>query len=105
MKELTLKQLAILRFIKEFAETMEMAPTVAEAAEHFRIKESTMFAHLLSLQKKGCITRTEKARTLKIVPEKFPSAGKFSDKKSATHDNHGKKSVAPIAKAQSFVAS
>ena len=46
MKGLTEKQRRILNYIEEFMNSVGMAPTVYEIADHFAIKTSTVFAHL-----------------------------------------------------------
>ena len=51
MKGLTEKQRRILNYIEEFMNSVGMAPTVYEIADHFAIKTSTVFAHLRALQK------------------------------------------------------
>lgn len=73
MKGLTDKQRAMLDFIEEFMDSKGMAPTVYEIAEHFKIKTSTVFAHLRSLQRKGYLTRSSKARSISLTrPRKRP---------------------------------
>ena len=67
MKGLTEKQRNILNFIEDFMEVNVMAPTVYEIAEHFKIKTSTVFAHLRSLQKKSYLTRSSKARSINLM--------------------------------------
>jgi len=67
MKGLTAKQQNILDFIEEFSRTEGMAPTVNEIAEHFGIKPATAFTHLRALQRKGCVSRTSKARSLTLM--------------------------------------
>lgn len=67
MKGLTDKQQNILDFIEEFSHTEGMAPTVYEIAERFGIKSATAFAHLRALQRKGCVSRTSKARSLTLM--------------------------------------
>ena len=67
MKGLTEKQRNILNFIEDFMEVNIMAPTVYEIAEHFKIKTSTVFAHLRSLQKKNYMTRSSKARSISLT--------------------------------------
>ena len=56
MKELTAKQKNILDYIEDFIEQEGMAPTVYEIADFFKIKTSTVFAHLRALQRKSHIT-------------------------------------------------
>ena len=66
MKGLTQKQKNIIEFINEFMTTQEMAPTIYEIAEHFHIKTSTVFAHIRALQKKNYLTRSSKARSIRL---------------------------------------
>ena len=67
MKGLTEKQKNILDFIEEFISREGMAPTVYEIAEHFKIKTSTVFAHLRALQRKKQLTRSSKARSISLA--------------------------------------
>ncbi len=67
MKGLTDKQRNILAFIEDFMSRNTMAPTVYEIADNFKIKTSTVFAHLRALQKKKFLTRSSKARSLSIT--------------------------------------
>ncbi|MBR2373934.1 MAG: hypothetical protein IKA87_06855 [Lentisphaeria bacterium] len=76
MKRLTEKQQQILDYIAEFTRAQEIAPTVHELASHFGIKSSTMFIHLRTLQRKNCLVRNSKARSIKLLspdgkPEKL----------------------------------
>ncbi len=70
MKGLTEKQKNMIGFIDEFVNTMGMAPTIYEIAEHFKIKTSTVFAHVRALQKKGYLTRSSKARSISLTRQK-----------------------------------
>ena len=67
MKKLTEKQQNILSFIGDFEEREHMAPIVYEIADHVGIKPPTVFAHIRSLQKKGKLTRTSQARSIKLA--------------------------------------
>jgi len=67
MKELTKKQTMMIKFIEDFTEKNNMAPTVYEIARHFDIKTSTVFAHLRALQRKGQLVRSSKARSIVIT--------------------------------------
>ncbi len=67
MKALTEKQKDILDFIEDFIEKEGMAPTVYEIADFFKIKTSTVFAHLRSLQRKNHLTRSSKARSISLM--------------------------------------
>ncbi|MFA7230113.1 MAG: transcriptional repressor LexA [Victivallaceae bacterium] len=66
MKALTEKQKNILNFIEDFQDKEEMAPTVYEIAEFFKIKTSTVFAHLKALQRKKQLARSGKARSISL---------------------------------------
>lgn len=66
MKGLTVKQRNIVDFIEDFMESMGMAPTIYEIAEHFKIKTSTVFAHIRALQKKSVLQRSSKARSISL---------------------------------------
>ncbi len=76
MKRLTEKQQNIINFITEFENTEGMAPTVYELADHFGVKTSSIFAHLLALQRKGKVSRTSKARSLKVI-DNIPQRNTF----------------------------
>ncbi len=67
MKGLTKKQKKIVDFIGAFSNTMGMAPTIYEIAEHFGIKTSTVFAHIRALQKKSALQRSSKARSISLA--------------------------------------
>ena len=66
MKGLTEKQKSMIEFIEDFMNSTGMAPTIYEIAEHFRIKTSTVFAHIRALQKKGFLSRSSKARSISL---------------------------------------
>ena len=70
MKGLTAKQRDILAYIEDFISTEGMSPTVYEIAGYFKIKTSTVFAHLRALQKKNCISRSSKARSIALTGQK-----------------------------------
>ena len=67
MKGLTDKQQEILDFISEFTRQEGMAPTIYEISTHFDIKSATAFAHVRSLQRKGYVNRSSKARSLTLL--------------------------------------
>jgi repressor LexA len=73
MKGLTEKQKSILDFIEEFSDKEGMAPTVYEIADHFKIKTSTVFAHIRALQRKNELTRSSKARSIALTRTKKKS--------------------------------
>lgn len=79
MRGLTEKQKEIMNFIQRFSEKENMAPTVYEIANHFKIKTSTVFAHIKALQKKDFLTRSSKARSIALKhPKKQPRHMSFS---------------------------
>ena len=67
MHTLTEKQRAILRFIYIYRYDFDMSPTVYDIAYHFGLKIPSVFAHLSSLVKKRLITKTGKARSIKLI--------------------------------------
>ena len=67
MHTLTDKQKAILRFIYAYRYDFDMSPTVYDIAYHFGLKIPSVFAHLSSLIKKRLITKTGKARSIKLL--------------------------------------
>ena len=67
MKGLTDKQRKMLDFIESFQERECMSPTVYEIADYFKIKTSTVFAHIRALQRKGYLSRSSKARSISIM--------------------------------------
>ncbi len=69
---LTERQQSILDFIEEFSRSQGMAPTISEAAQFFKIKPATAFAHLRALQRKGFIDRSSKARSLCLTRKSSP---------------------------------
>jgi len=66
MKKLTEKQVAILGMITE-GYLNGKTPTVYEIADQFKVKTSTVFAHIRALQRKGKLTRTSEARSIEPV--------------------------------------
>ena len=69
MKGLTDKQQEILDYIGAFQDQEGMAPTIDEIARHFAVTASTSFSHIRSLQKKGYLNRSSKARSLALVDQ------------------------------------
>jgi len=54
---LTPKQLRIFKFIRQFRDTHEYAPTLEEIAVHFSVSKITVLQHLRALEKRGAIRR------------------------------------------------
>lgn len=67
MKGLTPRQQGILDFIVEFSQREGMSPTISEISDACQITTATVFAHLRSLQRKGYVERSSKARSLTVV--------------------------------------
>lgn len=72
MKGLTIKQKSILDYISEFTKKEGMAPTIYEISDHFDIKSPTAFAHVRALQRKGCLNRSSKARSIALAGANRP---------------------------------
>ncbi len=66
MKEMTRRQLAIVNFIREFRARESKPPTIAEIAHGFGMTESSAFTHVDALRKKGVLTRSSRARSLRL---------------------------------------
>ena len=66
MKEMTLRQLAVVNFIREFRARESKPPTIAEIAHGFGMTESSAFTHVDALRKKGVLTRSPRARCLRL---------------------------------------
>lgn len=73
-RPVTDKQRQILDFIEQFTSDHGMPPTVGEIAEDFGVATPTAFNHLRALQKKGMITRSEKARSIAVLHPRKTSA-------------------------------
>ena len=72
MRGLTEKQREILNFIEDFQDRAGMPPTVQEIADHFKVKSSTIFAHLRALQRKNQLERSSKARSISLTRQRMP---------------------------------
>lgn len=66
---LTDKQRAILEFIIKFESLNHSPPTIGEIAASFNITDTTAFAHICALQKKGYLNRSRKARSIRLNPD------------------------------------
>jgi len=78
MKGLTKRQQETLDFIEEFINREGLPPTVDEIAAHFNITSPTAFAHIRSLQRKGYIKRSSKARSLTLLRADRPRQVSFT---------------------------
>ncbi|MCQ2351864.1 MAG: hypothetical protein MJ033_00100 [Victivallaceae bacterium] len=62
----------MLKFVSDFVTShYGMAPTVRECAAFFGKSESTLFAHLAALQRKGFLRRTSQARSILLREPAF----------------------------------
>ena len=67
-KGITRRQAQILEYIVECVREKRMPPTIAEIGSHFGIRSSNgVNDHLVSLEKKGYIRRSSKARDIQIT--------------------------------------
>jgi repressor LexA len=70
---LTAKQLDILKMIRSFISSNGFPPTIPEICAHFQFKPSSCFDHLRALERKCYLTRSSKARSIKLKEGKIPS--------------------------------
>lgn len=71
MKELTLRQRAVLDFITEHIKAHAYPPTMREIGEHFVISVKGAYDHVEALRKKGFIRLGDKrSRTIEIIKTK-----------------------------------
>lgn len=71
-KDLTRRQRAVLAFIEAFYRREGLPPTVREIAQHFRVSPPSALSFLRYLEKKGYISRSEKARGIQLKAWKQP---------------------------------
>lgn len=65
---LTGKQLAVLRFIRDYREQNSISPTLEEIAKNFGISKITVHEHLSHLERKGAIYRLRaRARGIQVL--------------------------------------
>ncbi len=62
MKELTVRQRAVLDFIRAFTARQGVPPTVREIGDRFRVTPRAAFDHLRALERKGALQRRASAR-------------------------------------------
>ena len=73
MKELTERQLQVLRFIQSYTDANTCPPTVRETAEYFSISLKAVQDHIAALRKKGYLSQSEKrSRSLKVLIDDRP---------------------------------
>jgi repressor LexA len=70
VKELTEKQLSVLRFIKNYTDENTCPPTVRETAEYFKVSLKAIQDHITALRKKGYLAESDKkSRSLRIIKD------------------------------------
>lgn len=67
MKGLTKRQRDVLNFINAYISKHGFSPSIRDIAREFRITPRGASIHLIALEKKGYITRSKKARSVRIV--------------------------------------
>lgn len=67
MKGLTKRQRDVLNFINAYISKYGFSPSIRDIAREFRITPRGASIHLIALEKKGYITRSKKARSVRIV--------------------------------------
>ena len=75
MQTVTPRQLAILRFIRDFRSRHGYSPTMQEIGDHLSLTKVTVFEHVGAVAKKGLLLRGAKhsARSLRVSPDfRFP---------------------------------
>lgn len=70
---LTARQRDILDMIRSFILRNGLPPTISEVCAHFKFKPSSCFDHLRALERKGYLTRSSKARSIKLKEGEIPS--------------------------------
>jgi len=70
---LTPRQQDILKMIRAFIAKNGFPPTIFEICAHFKFKPSSCFDHLKSLERKGYLERSSKARSIKLKEEEIHS--------------------------------
>lgn len=69
---LTARQRDILDMIRSFILRNGLPPTISEVCAHFKFKPSSCFDHLRALERKGYLTRSSKARSIKLKEGEIP---------------------------------
>jgi len=70
MRNLTPRQLDIVKFLADYSVEHGYAPTMQEIADHLGVSRPTVFEHLVALEKKDVIRREPTlARSISLVPE------------------------------------
>ncbi|MBI4578777.1 MAG: transcriptional repressor LexA [Planctomycetes bacterium] len=73
-RQLTPKQLRILRLIRDYQRKHGYSPTMQELADVLNVTKVTVFEHVTGLEKKGLLRRSKhRARSLELTPRvEFP---------------------------------
>ena len=72
-QEITPRQAAVLNFIAESIEKLGFPPTIQEIGQRFGIVSTNgVFDHLKTLERKGFIERSSKARSIRLTPKARP---------------------------------
>jgi len=67
LKGLTKRQRDVLNFINAYISKYGFSPSIRDIAREFRITPRGASIHLIALEKKGYITRSKKARSVRVV--------------------------------------
>ena len=67
MRALSARQREVLEFLRAFASSHGMAPSISEVAQHFHIAPATAAEHLRALRNKHIINRSGRARSIVLV--------------------------------------
>ena len=67
MKSLTSRQKNIIQVIKDFSSKNSVPPTITEIADKLDLCPSTVFVHIQALQKKGILSKSSKARSIRLT--------------------------------------
>lgn len=73
MRSITARQQEVLDFIANFSDANCFPPTVREISEHFHISIRAVQDHIHALQKKGCLSASEKrSRSIRVLENGSP---------------------------------
>ena len=76
MHTITPRQMAVLKFIRDYYRKHGYSPTMQEIGDHLHVSRVTVFEHVVALERKGLLRRGPRhsARSLQLVDETiFPS--------------------------------
>ena len=71
MHTITPRQMAVLKFIRDYRRKHGYSPTMQEIGDHLRVSRVTVFEHIVALERKGLLRRGPRhsARSLQLVDE------------------------------------